>query len=558
MSVGDYHALAHAHLQAGRPMDAAAAARAALGLAPDDAATLHLLGVIAAQTGRLDEALDWLDRAVAGTGAVAMHHNSRGAVAYALDRLDEAERSLRQAIALDSGEAVAHCNLGNTLHRLARPEEAEASFRRALALRPDYAEAASGLGIALRQQGRFDEAEAALRAAAALAPADPEAAHRLGEVLFDLDRLEEAKACFRRALDLDPAAVPACMALAMVLQAEGDGEGAIAVLEQGLARTPGEPRLGFARRLLYSGLVPGWHLPMINDDERNDAYDRALRRVMTPGAMVLEIGTGSGLVAMMAARAGAGHVVTCEINVPLARIAAETVARNGLAERITVVPKKSTRLRVGVDLPRRADVFVSELVNIGLLAPDMLAILRHARHALLTPEARIVPAAATVYGMLIECNDLARINPVRTVSGFDLGAFDVFRSPGYAQIDLAADPHRRLSADVRVLDFDFRCDMPESGGRLLTIEAIADGECHGLAFWFDLVMVDDPADPIVYSSASRKRSNHWKQAMHFFNPPLPLRPGDRLALRALYDPTRISFEVAKTESAGSAQGGGWG
>ena len=51
---------------------------------------------------------------------------------------------------------------------------------------------------------------------------------------------------------------------------------------------------------------------MINDDERNAAYERALARAVTPDSVVFEIGTGSGLVAMMAARAGARLVVTCE------------------------------------------------------------------------------------------------------------------------------------------------------------------------------------------------------------------------------------------------------
>ena len=44
------------------------------------------------------------------------------------------------------------------------------------------------------------------------------------------------------------------------------------------------------------------------------AYDAALRRAIRPGCRVLEIGTGSGLLAMMAARAGAAQVVTCERN----------------------------------------------------------------------------------------------------------------------------------------------------------------------------------------------------------------------------------------------------
>src|SRR5262249_45946357 len=52
--------------------------------------------------------------------------------------------------------------------------------------------------------------------------------------------------------------------------------------------------------------VPRWHFAMLNDSERNDALAVALERVVRPGSHVLDIGSGSGLLAMVAARAGAG------------------------------------------------------------------------------------------------------------------------------------------------------------------------------------------------------------------------------------------------------------
>ena len=83
---------------------------------------------------------------------------------------------------------------------------------------------------------------------------------------------------------------------------------------------------------------------MVRDEARNAAYDAALRRAVTPGMRVLEIGTGSGLLAMMAARAGARHVYTCEVVPQIAQAAREIVARNGYAERITVLDKHSNAI----------------------------------------------------------------------------------------------------------------------------------------------------------------------------------------------------------------------
>ena len=141
---------------------------------------------------------------------------------------------------------------------------------------------------------------------------------------------------------------------------------------------------------------------------------------------------------------------------------------------------------------------------------------------------------------LIEAPQLYRVNPVRQISGFDLSPLDKLRSPGYAQIDMAADLIRQLSQPFRALDFDFRQNMPERDAKLLQVTATTSGIVHGIAFWFDLVMDEE----IVYSSASPARSNHWKQAAEFFAQPVAVQPGDRISIVAAYDNTRIQFRHA--------------
>ena len=313
------------------------------------------------------------------------------------------------------------------------------------------------------------------------------------------------------------------------------------VIKEGLAELPEDEDLNFALRLQLSSMVPAWHIPMINDDERNAAYDAALRRAVRAGDLVLEIGTGSGIVSMMAARAGAGHVVTCEVLPTIADAASDIISANGYGDKITVITKKSTQLKIGQDLPEKADVFVSELLNVGMLAPNMLPIIRHARENLVKPEGRIVPEASTVYGVLLECEQLARINPVREIAGFNMSGMDRFRSPGYAVIDFASDPHKRLSDRFAALAFDFRIDMKEMDSHRIVVSVTEAGLCHGVAFWFDLHMFED----VVYRSDSHARTNHWKQAAHFFKQPVAVQPGDRLTLAVGYDNTRIFFNLVE-------------
>lgn len=71
--------------------------------------------------------------------------------------------------------------------------------------------------------------------------------------------------------------------------------------------------------------VNDFHFAMINDHARNCFYRSALQKAITPGDLVLEIGTGSGLLAMLAARAGAGHVYAIEANRNMADLAVQLI-----------------------------------------------------------------------------------------------------------------------------------------------------------------------------------------------------------------------------------------
>ncbi|MBP2228312.1 tetratricopeptide (TPR) repeat protein [Azospirillum agricola] len=508
---------------------------------PHNAQGLHLLGLIAAHTGHADDALSLFAQAIAEQGSDPSFHNSRGSLLFQLGRAAEAEEAFRAGLSINAGFPELHGNLGNALKALGRLAEAAESFRAALDLKPGAPEMHHFLASTLRELGELETAETHLRTALDLAPDYLEAHYTLAELLATRGRLEEAEAAFRTVLAAAPRFVPAQVGLAHVLQSLDRAADAIEAIEAAREQAPDHPLVQFTRRLIYSNAVPGWHLPMINDFERNDAYKHSLERAVKPDSLVLEIGTGSGIVAMMAARAGARKVVTCEVNPILARVAKETVANNGYADRVTVVPRLSTQLTVGEggDLPEKADVFVSELINIGMLAPRMLSVLQHARTHLVKPGGAIIPRASTVYAMLIETPELARINPVKRIDGFDMSSFDVFRSPGYQQIDLGADAHSALSEPFTALDFDFTRNMPEEGEREIDVTVTRAGTCHGVAFWFDLFMDEE----VVYKSESQARTNHWKQAMTFLDAPIPVRPGDVLRVVARYDNNQISFGI---------------
>ncbi len=493
------------HHRAGRVEKAEAIYRKVLAADPGNAEALHLLGIIAHERGNHRDAVDLIGRAIAASPDRSIYHYHLGNAHVGLGQVTAAAEAFFRASELDA-----------------------ASF-----------DATYNLALARRQEGDLVGAADSYRRAMALRPNDPRVPFNLGNIFEEMGQSAEAMTFFRKALGLDPGFVEAMINLGVCLKNAGRIEEAEQYLELALRLRPGAVEADETLRDMRSRLLPRWHFPMLNDTSRNSAYDRAIRRAVTPDALVLDIGTGSGLLAMMAARAGA-RVVVCEMVKPLARVAERIVAANGYADKISVVAKKSTELVVGVDLAARADVLISEILDMGLIGERMLPTLRHAMRNLVRDDARIVPMGAVVHAAAIECPFLRPINPIRGIAGFDLSNFDSFHSAGYTDIDLEVTPHRLLSEPVAALKFDFR-NIP-LGGRwqALGLAITASGTCHGIVFWFDLHLDEST----VLSSRSRDQANHWKQAGMFLDQDLPVTAGSELPIIARHNDWGIRFDLA--------------
>jgi len=163
-----------------------------------------VLGAVFKQSGRLQESLITIQRAVAISPNDAEAHSNLGVTLKELGRLEEAEASYSKAIAIKPEYAEAHSNLGNTLKELGRLEEAEASYSKAIAIKPEYAEAHSNLGVTLQDLGRLKEAEASYSKAIAIKNDYAEAHSNLGFMLKELGRLENAEKSLIKAIALKP------------------------------------------------------------------------------------------------------------------------------------------------------------------------------------------------------------------------------------------------------------------------------------------------------------------------------------------------------------------
>jgi type II protein arginine methyltransferase len=433
-----------------------------------------------------------------------------------------------------AAHADAEFAAGNARLREGDLAGAAEAYRRAVERDRRHALAWANLGNAQRLLGDAAAAEKSHRAALRLEPGRAAFHYNLGRALEALRRGAEAAEAYRRALALDPGLGAAHNNLALLLVEMGRHEEALPHAEQALALDPADPARRRNLRVVRSKLVPQWHFPMMNDEIRNAAYDAAIRAAIRPGMHVLDIGTGAGLLAMMAARAGAAHVTTCEMVGIVAEKAREIVALNGLADRITVVAKKSTELVVGRDLPRRADLLVSEILSSEVVGEHVVPSVRHAFAELLAPGAPSIPRRAEAVAALIGGEGLAR----RQVAGVCAGGFDVtpfndFLAP-LAALDLGRQDFALMSEPQVVLAVDFppRPGADSAPGQAsLAFTATAPGQAIGLAQW---IRVELDATTVFTNDPRRDTGgapSGWQHMLYAFARPLALSPGDVVRLR---------------------------
>ena len=434
----------------------------------------------------------------------------------AAGNLAAAEERYRLVIDHDYRTAEVLPILAGILGLRGATEEALELWDTLLAIDPDHAVAHHEKGLIYSRTGRPDLAISAMQAACAADPANPVAANNLAVMLSDAGRKIEALDQFRRAQALQP----------------------------------GNIHIEHQIRRLSAEMVPFWHIPMLNDVRRNDAFEAAIIAALAqtgPQARVLDIGTGSGLLSMMAARAGAQSVTACEMVPIIADMARKIIADNGYSDRITVHTAPSTELKVGEHLDERADILVSEILSSDLLTEHVIDTFEDAHARLLKPDAIVIPRAASAIGCLVESQVLADYVFVDQVSGFDISRFGALASPKLPIHGTMTD-WKRLSDDVELVHIDLTRTQHQSDLHLLQINVLEDGIATGIVQW----MHDDLAEGISFDNhPDGYTDGGWLQVLHNFPEPVAVHAGDVLNVAVGHD--RVTLIVRPLEVIAAAE-----
>lgn len=134
-----------------------------------------------------------------------------------------------------------------------------------------------------------------------------------------------------------------------------------------------------------------YHRHMLKDSARTEGYQQAIAALVRPGDVVVDVGAGTGVMSIFAARAGARRVFAIE-STPIARLARRIIAENGLSDIIEVIEEDAA----SVTLPEPADLIVTECMGNFVYSDAMLGVLEDCRR-MLRPGGRVCPERITVY-----------------------------------------------------------------------------------------------------------------------------------------------------------------
>ena len=265
---------------------------------------------------------------------------------------------------------------------------------------------------------------------------------------------------------------------------------------------------------------------MITDSVRTDAYASALRHVITPESVVLDIGTGTGLFALLACQLGARHVYAVEPGDVIA-LARDMARANGHAQRITFIQAMSER----VELPEPADIIVADIRGALPLYRNSVRSLLDARRRLLAPGGTIIPARDR---LMVTVVDAANLHAKHSqawktpVHGVDMSAARRFASNAWHSGRATAEQCLAAPACWGELDYA-TLESPNLKGDA-GFTAARSGTAHGLSVWFDCELIPG----VSYSNAPDEPELVYGSAFFPLPEPVAVSAGDRMevALRA--------------------------
>lgn len=268
----------------------------------------------------------------------------------------------------------------------------------------------------------------------------------------------------------------------------------------------------------------GIHEEMLKDTSRTLSYRSAMykNKNLFKDKVVLDVGCGTGILSMFAAKAGAKHVYSVDMSNIIEK-AKEIVSLNGFDDKITLLQGKLEDIDLPVD---HVDIIVSEWMGYFLLYESMLDTVLYARDRYLVEGGLIFPDKCSMHIAGIEDGQYKedKIHFWEDVYGFDYSPFlpVAMAEPLVDTVEnqaLITTPCKFFEIDLNTIKKD-----ELAFHKSFELKAIDSDLCHAYIVWFDC---DFPGeDKVTLYTGPMKPYTHWKQAVFYMDQVLDLRKSD--------------------------------
>ena len=527
--------------------DALVLGRSLVELSKNNPNVLSIMGMLTLKLGAYDGAVRYYKKVVKMRPNCALSNYNLANSLNSTGQHDAAISSYKKAIRNKRNYADAYYALGNVYSSIGNYKKAVMHYKEAIRMQPEFAEAHNNLGIALTKLGRQDEAIDHYYRATRIKPDYAQAYHNLAVMLNICGKNEQAIKTCLKSIKINPNFVDAYYSLGLIFGALDRNQEAIKSFERGLKLVPDhiDANAGFFGTVGKE--VPGWHIPMMNDDPRNQAYKDALVTTINEDTQVLEIGAGSGLLAMLAAQSGTKkRITTCEMTPVIASVAKEIIELNGFDNSVKVIAKASKDISIGEDLTEKADLIVSEVISNEFLGEGVLDTVEDAKKRLLAPGGRMIPESGSIMINLVGGEAIGKKLYIGEVLGFNLEPFNKIK-PRKISIDQQMNSVELLTNDAIAFQFDFqeKDEFPREV-RTLELKVQKTGKCFGIIQWVSLRLVDE----IIFENHPVKQvaESAWHPMFYPFYKPLNLLKNQVIHIQATHNRTSANFKLIAIDS----------
>ena len=259
---------------------------------------------------------------------------------------------------------------------------------------------------------------------------------------------------------------------------------------------------------------------MLADQRRMAAYSEAIRRAVKPGDVVVDLGCGPGIFALLACSAGAKRVYAIDSE-EIIHFARQLARANGLANRIEFIHGDSRQCQ----LPERANVIVSDIRGALPLFADAIPSIEDARERLLLKGGIQIPMRDTIYAAIVETADFyARLTAPWNVASRELDLTAALPLVLNSVYKLRSQHAQLLTEPQLWRTMDYTAHLDPRAGAKLHFRAARSGTGHGVTAWFETQLFED----IGFSTAPGTVETIYGQGFLPWLEPVPLQEGQEI------------------------------